>query len=71
MENRCGNGLIPLLSTATASPAVMKNNSFIPGGRWPHMTPPSLSLVPPIYSDSASKTADDWAGAHLACVHLV
>lgn len=72
MENRCGNGLILLLYAAAASPAQMKNNSFIPGGRWPHMTPPpSLPLVPPTYSDSAGKTADDWAGSHLACVHLV
>lgn len=46
MENRCGNGLILLLDAAAAFPAVMKNNTFIPGGRWPHMTPSFSSSCP-------------------------
>lgn len=73
MENRCGNGLVPCLYTAAASPAEMKNNGFIPEGRGPQMTPPPPPppLVPPVYSDSVGKTADDWAGSHLAYVHLV
>lgn len=42
MENRCGNGLV-LYPPWAASPAVMKNNGFIPEGRGPQSDPSSSS----------------------------
>lgn len=72
LENRCVNGLVHRLYPPAASPALMKNNGFIPEGRGPQVTPPLLLLLPlPVYSDSAGKPTDDWAGSHLASAHLV
>lgn len=52
MENRCGNGLVLPLYPPAASPAVMKNNGFIPGGREP---PPPPSHPPPLVSTSLQR----------------
>lgn len=85
MENRCGNGLVLLLYPPAASLAVMKNNGFIPEGRRPQVTPSPfpphnttlffllllLHMTPPVCSDRAGEPTDDWAGSHLASVHLV
>lgn len=49
MENRCGNGLVLPLYPPAASPAVMKNNGFIPEGRAPRVTTPP---PPPLVSTS-------------------
>lgn len=40
LENRCVNGLVHRLYPPAASPALMKNNGFIPEGRGPQVTPP-------------------------------
>lgn len=53
MENRCGNGLVLPLYPPAASPAVMKNNGFIPGGRDP--PPPAHPPPPPLVSTSLQR----------------
>ncbi len=62
MENRCWNGLVLPLYPPAASPAVMKNNGFIPEGRGPQVTPPPPPHPAPASLQWLCWQANRWLG---------